>query len=60
MPHAETIFRSATYLVDPEAAEDVTQEAMLRAWKYFNTFDPETNECTWLFRVLRNVCNGPM
>ncbi len=57
MPHADAIFRSATYLVGPEAAEDVTQEAMLRAWKYFKTFDPETNGRAWLFRVLRNVCN---
>jgi RNA polymerase sigma-70 factor (ECF subfamily) len=57
MPHAAPLFRSATYLVGVDAAEDVTQETMLRAWKYFDTFDPESNSRAWLFRILRNVCN---
>jgi len=56
-PHAVPLFRSATYLVGVDAAEDVTQETMLRAWKYFDTFDPESNSRAWLFRILRNVCN---
>lgn len=57
LPHAIPLFRSATYLVGMDAAEDVTQETMLRAWKYFDSFDPETNSRAWLFRILRNVCN---
>ena len=31
------------------------QETFLRAWKYFETFNSETNCRAWLFRVLRNA-----
>jgi RNA polymerase sigma-70 factor (ECF subfamily) len=33
----------------------MVQETYLRAWKYFDTFDPVTNCRAWLFRILRNV-----
>ncbi len=57
MPYAVPLFRSATYLMSEDAANDVTQETMLRAWKYFETLDPESNGRAWLFRILRDVCN---
>jgi len=33
----------------------LVQETYLRAWKYFDSFDPTTDCRAWLFRILRNV-----
>jgi RNA polymerase sigma-70 factor (ECF subfamily) len=45
----------ARQLVGPEGADDLVQEAFLRAWKYFESFDSATNCRAWLFRILRNA-----
>ena len=55
LPHLPALFRMARQLVGPEAADDLVQETLLRAWKYFDTFDKSTNCRAWLFRILRNV-----
>ncbi len=44
----------ARQLVGPEGADDLVQEAFLRAWKYFESFESATNCKAWLFRILRN------
>lgn len=36
-------------------AEDVTQEAYARAWRYFDQFDQEGSFDSWLFRILTNL-----
>jgi RNA polymerase sigma-70 factor (ECF subfamily) len=39
-----------------EAAEDVTQETFLRAWRYLATFDPEKGAFpSWLYRMTYQV-----
>ena len=39
-------------------AEDLVQDALLRAYRFFDTFEPGTNCKAWLFRILTNVfCN---
>ena len=44
-------------LGDPVEAEDVTQEAFLRAWKQAPTWKPGTARFdTWLHRVTLNLC----
>lgn len=44
-------------LGDPIAAEDVAQEAMLRAWKQAPTWTPGRAKFdTWLHRVALNLC----
>lgn len=55
MPHLRILYGVARQMADPQVAEDLVQETYLRAWKYFESFDPETNPRAWLFRILRNV-----
>ena len=44
-------------LGDPSAAEDVAQEAMLRAWKQAPSWTPgQAKFDTWLHRVALNLC----
>ena len=55
LPHLPAVYRMARQLVGSDSADDLVQETFLRAWKYFETFDPTTNCHAWLFRILRNV-----
>jgi RNA polymerase sigma-70 factor (ECF subfamily) len=42
---------------DRSAAEDIVQEAMVRAWKQIGSFDPERGRfTTWLYRIVVNLC----
>jgi RNA polymerase sigma-70 factor (ECF subfamily) len=36
-------------------AEDLVQDAYVRAWKGFNSFQQGTNFRAWMFRILRNT-----
>jgi RNA polymerase sigma-70 factor (ECF subfamily) len=41
---------------DPHGAEDVVQEAMLRAWRHADTLKPDRGSMwAWLTRVARNI-----
>lgn len=55
LPHLVAAYRIARQMAGAQAAEDLVQETYLRAWKYFDTFDPASNCRPWLFRILRNV-----
>lgn len=39
-------------------AEDLVQEAALRAFRFFHTFEPGTHFKAWFFRILTNVYVG--
>ncbi|WP_329064063.1 RNA polymerase subunit sigma-70 [Amycolatopsis sp. NBC_01480] len=39
-----------------EEAEDLTQEAFLRAWKGRSSFEGRASVRTWLYRIATNVC----
>ncbi len=39
---------------NPDEADDLVQETLLRAWKFRDTFQPDTNLRAWMFKILRN------
>lgn len=54
--HLDGLYRSARRLTrDQTAAEDLVQEAMLKAWRSFHTFQEGTNIRAWLHRILMNA-----
>ena len=53
--HLRALFRAAVRLArDISVAEDLVQDAMLRAWRHFDRFQPGTNCKAWLFRIMLN------
>ncbi len=56
LPHLDAGYRLARWLVRNEHdAEDVVQEASLRAFRYFRTFGGG-NGRAWFLRIVRNTC----
>lgn len=55
--HLQPCLRFATRMLgNRQDAEDVTQEALLRAYRAIATYDLEGNFRTWLFAILVNRC----
>jgi RNA polymerase sigma-70 factor (ECF subfamily) len=55
LPHLDTLYRVALRLTgDPSAAEDLVQDAILRALKGWSSFRPGSNARAWLVTILRN------
>jgi RNA polymerase sigma factor (sigma-70 family) len=47
--------RHATYLVrDSDAAADVVQEALLKAYLHIRKYDPERSFSTWAYKIVTN------
>jgi len=40
---------------DPTLAEDILQDAIIKAWMNFSQFEPGTNLRAWLLTILRNT-----
>src|SRR5713226_4545946 len=54
--HLDELYRGALRLTrDRRQAEDVVQDAMLRAFRSFDQFRVGTNCRAWLFKIMRNV-----
>ncbi|NQV05313.1 sigma-70 family RNA polymerase sigma factor [bacterium] len=53
--HQDAMFTLATRLVGPDLAPDVTQEALLRAWRALPKFRGEARFSTWLHRITVNA-----
>jgi RNA polymerase sigma-70 factor (ECF subfamily) len=52
--HVERVYALAVRMVDAEAAEDLTQEVFIRAWRKLGTFRGQARFGTWLHRLAVN------
>jgi RNA polymerase sigma factor (sigma-70 family) len=58
LPHMDAAYTLARYLVrNKQDAEDIVQDAFLRALKYFDRFrgEEETSARAWLLAIVRNT-----
>ena len=56
MPHMDAAYNLARWLTRNDSdAQDVVQDAYLRAFKYFDSFQGE-NPSAWLLAIVRNTC----
>lgn len=55
--HQRRLYWSCLRLVgDPDEAEDVVQEAFVRAYEHLGDYDPAHRFYTWIYRIARNRC----
>lgn len=56
LPFMDALFNLALNLTrNRKDAEDLVQEAYLRAFRFFDSYQPGTHIKAWLFRILRNT-----
>jgi RNA polymerase sigma-70 factor (ECF subfamily) len=59
LPHLNAAYTLARYLTkDVSEAEDATQEAILRAVRYFHTLRSDGDARAWLLAIVRRECYG--
>lgn len=55
IPHLDSLYNFALRLTtDPIDAEDLVQETIVKAFRFFNSYEKGTNAKAWLFRILKN------
>ena len=59
LPHLQALYSAAVRLTRNERdADDLVQDSLLRAYRFFDSFEAGTNCKAWLFRIMTNVfCN---
>ncbi len=56
LPHLDAMHRTARRLTYNTAdADDVVQDSVIKAYRYFDSFEPGTNVRAWLLKILTNV-----
>jgi RNA polymerase sigma-70 factor, ECF subfamily len=56
LPLLDNLYGAAMRLTrDPAEAEDLVQDSMVRAYRFWSTFKQGTNIKAWLFTILRNT-----
>ena len=56
LPHMSTLYSAALYMTkNPAQAEDLVQETLLKAFRFWHRYEQGTNCKAWLFRILTNT-----
>ena len=56
LPHMQTLLNAALYMTrNPAGAEDLVQETLLKAYRFWHRYERGTNCKAWLFRILTNT-----
>src|SRR5262245_5692706 len=56
MQHLDALYRTALRMTrNPSDAEDLVQDALVRAYRFYDRFEPGTNFRAWLFKILTNT-----
>jgi len=55
LPHLDAMYNFALRLtMDPTDAEDLVQDTVVKAYRFFSSYERGTNAKAWLFRILKN------
>lgn len=55
LPHLDAMYNFALRLTtDPNDAEDLVQDTIVKAYRFFSSYEKGTNAKAWLFRILKN------
>jgi RNA polymerase sigma-70 factor, ECF subfamily len=55
LPHLESMYNFALHLTnDHDDAEDLVQDTMVKAFRFFSSYEKGTNAKAWLYRILKN------
>ena len=55
LPHLDALYNFAIRLAnDPNDAEDLVQDTIVKAYRFFASYERGTNAKAWLFRILKN------
>jgi RNA polymerase sigma-70 factor (ECF subfamily) len=55
IPHLDAMYNFALRLTsEPNDAEDLVQDTIVKAYRFFSSYEQGTNAKAWLFRILKN------
>ncbi|MEX1010972.1 MAG: sigma-70 family RNA polymerase sigma factor [Balneolaceae bacterium] len=55
LPHLDALYNFALRLTtEPNDAEDLVQDSIVKAYRFFSSYEKGTNAKAWLFRILKN------
>ncbi len=55
IPHMDALYNFALRLTtDPNDAEDLVQDTIVKAYRFFTSYEKGTNAKAWMFRILKN------
>lgn len=56
LPHLDAMHRTALRLTrSPSDADDLVQDSVIKAYRFFDSYEPGTNARAWMLRILTNV-----
>ncbi|MEW5795806.1 MAG: sigma-70 family RNA polymerase sigma factor [Candidatus Zixiibacteriota bacterium] len=56
LPHMDALYRTALRMTKNQSdAEDLVQETMVKAYRFWDKFEPGSNCRAWLFKIMTNI-----